>query len=122
MGGWRCSSEEEEELVWVVGETLDLPVAGLLEDVLDGLGEGEGLARAVGADDEHGGQTHRQGGGDGQDGLLLLGVQPGVQLLVPLPAPIRRRIQGLEKAVAIGPDVAKISSLLFDKTVSKIIN
>lgn len=32
------------------------PAVVLLEDVLDGLCQGEGLARAVGPDDEHRGQ------------------------------------------------------------------
>ena len=58
----------------------------LPEDVLDPLGQGEGLACAVGSDEEHWGQGEGDGRGDGQDGLLLLGVQPGVKQLVPLPA------------------------------------
>lgn len=68
----------------------DLPGVGLLEDVLDGLGQGEGLARAVGPDDEHRGQADGQGRSDGQDGLLLLGIQTRIQLLVPLPVTNQR--------------------------------
>lgn len=65
----------------------------LAEDVLDGLGQGEGLAGAVGPDDEDGRQGDRDGRGDGQDGLLLLGIQTRVQLLVPLPAaPAREEV------------------------------
>ena len=64
----------------------DRPAVLLSEDVLDSLGQGEGLSGAVGPDEEHGGQGEGHGRGDGQDGLLLLGVQPGVQQLVPLPA------------------------------------
>lgn len=71
----------------------DLPGVGLLEDVFDGLGQGEGLARAVGANDEHGGQADGQGCRDGQDGLLLLGVKTRVQLLVPLPVTNQREAQ-----------------------------
>lgn len=62
------------------------PAVVLLEDVLDGLCQGEGLACAVGPDDEHRGQGDGERRGDGQDGLLLLGVETRVQLLVPLPA------------------------------------
>ena len=53
--------------------------------MLDSLGQGEGLAGAVGPDDEDGGQLNGAWCGDGQDGLFLLGIQTGVQLLVPLP-------------------------------------
>lgn len=63
----------------------------LSEDVLDALGQGEGLAGAVGPDKKNRGQGEGDGRGDGQDGLLLLGVQPGVQQLVPLPAVGRER-------------------------------
>ena len=58
----------------------------LPEDVFDSLGQGEGLACAIGPDEEHWWQGQGNRRGDGQDGLLLLGVQPGVQQLVPLPA------------------------------------
>lgn len=53
----------------------------LAEDVLDSLGQGEGLAGAVGPDDEDWGQGNRDGCGDGQDGLFLFGIQTGIQLL-----------------------------------------
>lgn len=57
----------------------------LAEDVLDSLRQGEGLASAVGPNDE----DRRQGNGDGcgysQDGLFLFGIQTGIQLLIPLP-------------------------------------
>lgn len=54
--------------------------------MLDRLSQGESLASAVRPDDEDGWQGDGDGRGDGQDGLLLLGVQTRVQLLVPLPA------------------------------------
>lgn len=69
----------------VLDKGRDGPALLLPEDVLDALGQGEGLAGAVGPDEEHRGQGDGDGRGDGQDGLLLLGVQPGVQQLIPLP-------------------------------------
>ncbi len=61
------------------------PAVVLAEDVLDSLCQGEGLAGAVGTNDEDWGQGNRDGCGDGKDGLFLLGIQTGIQLLVPLP-------------------------------------
>lgn len=78
---WEEKEEEKEE-EWVRAG----PAVLLAQDVLDGLGQGEGLAGAVGPNEEDGRQWHGDGRGDGQDGLLLLGVEPWVQLLVPLPA------------------------------------
>lgn len=63
----------------------DKPAVVLAEDVLDSLRQGEGLAGAVGPNDEDGGQKHGDGRGDSQDSLLLLCIQTRVQLLVPLP-------------------------------------
>lgn len=57
----------------------------LAEDVLHSLCQGEGLARAVGPNDEDWGKRNREGCGDSQDGLFLLGIETGVQLLIPLP-------------------------------------
>lgn len=57
----------------------------LAEDVLDRLCQGEGLAGAVGPNDEDGGQGDGDGRGYSQDGLFLLGIQTGIQLLIPLP-------------------------------------
>ncbi len=51
----------------------------LVEDHLDGLAEGEGLAGSVGSNDQDGRQPDRQGGGDGDDGLPLLRVQLRVE-------------------------------------------
>ena len=53
--------------------------------MLDSLCQGEGLAGAVGPNDEDWRQGNSEGCGDGQDGLFLLGIQTGIQLLVPLP-------------------------------------
>lgn len=53
--------------------------------MLDSLCQSEGLAGAVGPNDENWGQGNSDGCGDGQDGLFLLGIQTGIQLLVPLP-------------------------------------
>lgn len=61
------------------------PAVLLAEDVLDRLCQGEGLAGAVGPDDEDGGQGDGDGRGYSQDGLFLLGIQTGIQLLIPLP-------------------------------------
>lgn len=66
-------------------QNINRPAVVLAEDVLDSLGQGEGLAGTVGPDDEDWGQGHRDGCGDGQDGLFLLGIQTGIQLLIPLP-------------------------------------
>lgn len=57
----------------------------LAEDVLDSLRQSEGLAGAVGPDDEDRRQGNGDGCGDGQDGLFLLSIQARIQLLVPLP-------------------------------------
>lgn len=53
--------------------------------MFDSLGQREGLARAIGSDDEHRREVDGEGGGDGQYSLLLLGIQTGIQLLIPLP-------------------------------------
>lgn len=57
----------------------------LAEDVLDSLCQGEGLAGAVGPNNEDWGQGNRDGCGYSQDGLFLLCIQTGIQLLIPLP-------------------------------------
>lgn len=64
---------------------INRPAVVLAEDVLDSLCQGEGLAGAVGPNDEDWRQGNSEGCGDGQDGLFLLGIQTGIQLLVPLP-------------------------------------
>lgn len=69
-------------------EKTNRPAVVLAEDVLDSLCQGEGLAGAVGPNDEDWGQGNRDGCGDGQDGLFLLGIQTRIQLLVPLPVGI----------------------------------
>lgn len=53
--------------------------------MLDSLRQGEGLAGAVGPNNEDWGQKNGDGCGDRQDGFFLLCIQTGVQLLVPLP-------------------------------------
>lgn len=65
--------------------------------MLDSLCQGEGLAGAVGPNDEDWGQGNRDGCGDGQDGFFLLGIQTGIQLLVPLPEGVGRMRKLLEK-------------------------
>lgn len=68
----------------------------LAKDVLDCLCQGEGLASAIGPNDEDWGQGNRDGCGDGEDGLFLLGIQAGIQLLIPLPEGRRRMGKLLE--------------------------
>lgn len=53
--------------------------------MLDSLSQGEGLASAVGPNDEDRGQGNGDGCGYSQDGLFLFGIQTGIQLLIPLP-------------------------------------
>lgn len=53
--------------------------------MLDSLCQGEGLAGAIGPNDENRGQGHSDGCGYSQDGLFLLCIQTGIQLLIPLP-------------------------------------
>lgn len=72
------------------------PAVVLAEDVLDSLCQCEGLAGAVGPNDEDWGQGNSEGCGDGQDGLFLLGIQTGIQLLVPLPEGRKRTGKSLE--------------------------
>lgn len=57
----------------------------LAEDVLDSLRQGEGLAGAIGPNNEDWRQRDRNGCGDGQNGFFLLCIQTGIQLLIPLP-------------------------------------
>jgi len=66
-------------------KNINKPAAVLAQDVLDRLRQREGLARAIGSNDEDWGQGNSDRCGDGQDGLFLLGIQTGIQLLVPLP-------------------------------------
>jgi len=53
--------------------------------VLDSLCQGEGLSGTVGPNDEDRGQLDRNGCGDCKNGLFLLSIQTGIQLLIPLP-------------------------------------
>lgn len=53
--------------------------------MLDSLCQGECLAGAIGSNDKDWGQKNRDRGGDGQDGLFLLGIQSRIQLFIPLP-------------------------------------
>lgn len=53
--------------------------------MLDSLCQGEGLAGAVGPNDEDRRQKDGDGCGDGQNGFFLLCVQTRIQLLIPLP-------------------------------------
>lgn len=90
----KSKQEEEEE------NTTNRPAVVLAEDVFDSLCQGECLARAVGPDDEDWGQGDGDGRGDGQDGLFLLGIQTGIQLLIPLPGGGRDKaeiIRGINK-------------------------
>lgn len=57
----------------------------LAEDVLDSLRQGEGLASAIGPDNEDGRQRDGDGCGDSQNGFFLLRIQTRIQLLIPLP-------------------------------------
>ena len=57
----------------------DLVGGRLPQEDLDGLPHGEGLAGAVGADDEDGRQPQGERRRDGEDGLLLLGVERGAR-------------------------------------------
>lgn len=57
----------------------------LAEDVLDSLRQGEGLAGAIGPNDEDRRQKNGDGCGDGQNGFFLLCIQTRIQLLIPLP-------------------------------------
>lgn len=59
--------------------------------MFDSLGQREGLACAVGSDDQHRREVDGEGGGDGQNSLLLLGIQTGIQLLIPLPVAARKK-------------------------------
>lgn len=61
------------------------PAVVLAEDVLDSLRQGEGLAGAVGPNNEDRRQKNGDGRGDGQNGFFLLGIQTRIQLLIPLP-------------------------------------
>lgn len=80
-------------------KAINRPAVVLAEDVLDSLCQGEGLASAVGPNDEYWGQGNRDGCGDGQDGFFLLGIQTGVQLLIPLPEGGRRIGNLLEESL-----------------------
>lgn len=56
----------------------------LLEDVLDCLSQCEGFSCPIGTDDKNRRQLYGEWGGDSQNSLFLLRVQPRVQLLIPL--------------------------------------
>lgn len=60
------------------------PVVFLLQDAYCSMSQGEGLTGAIGAYYEDGRQLAAQVCGHGNYGLLLLQVQPVVQLLIPL--------------------------------------
>lgn len=77
-------------------KAINRPAVVLPEDVLDSLCQGEGLASAVGTNDEDWGQGNGDRCGNGQDGFFLLGIQTGIQLLIPLPED-RRRMEKLLK-------------------------
>lgn len=79
-------------------ENINRPAVVLAEDVLDSLCQGEGLASAVGPNDEDWGQGNWERCGDSQDSLFLLGIQTGIQLLVPLPEGVGRMEKILEES------------------------
>lgn len=57
----------------------------LAEDVLDSLCQGEGLAGAIGPNNEDRRQKNGDGCGDSQNGFFLLCIQTRIQLFIPLP-------------------------------------
>lgn len=57
----------------------------LAEDVLDSLCQGEGLAGAIGPNNEDRRQKNGDGCGDSQNSFFLLCIQTRIQLLIPLP-------------------------------------
>lgn len=61
------------------------PAVVLAEDVLDSLRQGEGLAGAIGPNNEDRRQKNGDGCGDSQNGFFLLCIQTRIQLLIPLP-------------------------------------
>lgn len=61
------------------------PALVLAEDVLDSLRQGEGLAGAIGPNNEDRRQKNGDGCGDSQNGFFLLCIQTRIQLLIPLP-------------------------------------
>lgn len=84
-GGAKITNKNKGTTLNLQQEKMNRPAVLLAEDVLDRLCQGEGLAGAVGPDDEDGGQGDGDGRGYSQDGLFLLGIQTGIQLLIPLP-------------------------------------
>ena len=56
----------------------------LLQDLLGGLGQGEGLPRAVRSYDQDRGQDNLRLSGYGNNAFLLLGIQATVKLFTPL--------------------------------------
>ena len=73
----------------------------LFDDALGRLRQGEGLARAKRTDDENGGQAMVQGGGDGDDGFALFGVESRIELQIPL---ARRRPRHAHVTPGLGKD------------------
>ena len=62
----------------------------LAEDVLDSLRQSEGLASAIGPNDEDRRQENGDGCGDSQNCFFLLCIQSRIQLLIPLPEDKKR--------------------------------
>ena len=73
---WHCPAYLDVQVrgAVAVGAHQD-PVVPTLQQLLDGPAQGERLASPVGPEDDDRGQGELQGGGDGPDGLPLLGVE-----------------------------------------------
>lgn len=66
-------------------QSMYIPAVVLSKNVLDSLCQSEGFAGTIGPNEENWRQVDRNWCGDGQNGFLLLGIQTGIQLLIPLP-------------------------------------